>query len=116
MLLEYGFANCSLYKDDAKISQNTVPITGAIAKEVKVAAEGGFTYLNTTGADISTITKKTILPESVEAPAQKGMYVGEIGYYLNGEKIGSVALNFAEDIEKATLKDYFVLSWKAFLL
>lgn len=116
MLLEYGFANCSLYTDDAKITQSSIPITGSIAKEVSIVADGKFTYLNTTGADTAAITKKAQLPQQVEAPAVKGMKAGEIGYYLNGEKIGSVALNFAEDIEKATFKDYFILSFKAILL
>ncbi len=115
-LLEYGFANCSLYKDEAKIAQKSVPILGAIEKEVPIEEEGTFTYLNTTGADVSSITKQVELPESVEAPIVKGTRAGEIGYYLNGEKIGSVNLHFSQDIKKAGFKDYFVLSWKAFLL
>ena len=115
-LLEYGFANCSLYQDDAKIAQKNVPIMGAIEKVAAIEAAGTFTYLNTTGADVSSITKKVELPASVEAPVQKGMRAGEIAYYLNEEKIGSVVLHFSEDVEKATFTDYFILSWKAFLL
>ena len=115
-LLEYGFANCSLYQDDAKIAQKNVPIMGAIEKVAAIEAAGTFTYLNTTGADVSSITKKVDLPASVEAPVQKGMRAGEIAYYLNEEKIGSVVLHFSEDVEKATFTDYFILSWKAFLL
>lgn len=115
-LLEYGFANCSLYQDDAKIAQKNVPIMGAIEKVAAVEAAGTFTYLNTTGADVSSITKKVELPASVEAPVQKGMRAGEIAYYLNEEKIGSVVLHFSENVEKATFTDYFILSWKAFLL
>ena len=115
-LLEYGFANCSLYQDDAKIAQKNVPIMGAIEKVAAIEAAGTFIYLNTTGADVSSITKKVELPASVEAPVQKGMRAGEIAYYLNEEKIGSVVLHFSEDVEKATFTDYFILSWKAFLL
>ena len=115
-LLEYGFANCSLYQDDAKIAQKNVPIMGAIEKVAAIEAAGTFTYLNTTGADVSSITKKVELPASVEAPVQKGMRAGEIAYYLNEEKIGSVVLHFSEDVEKATFTDYFILSWKAFFL
>jgi len=116
LLLEYGFANCSLYKDDAEIARSTVPVTGAIQKEAAIGADGSFTYLNTTGADVSSITKKAQLPETVEAPVVKGTRVGEIVYYLGNEKIGSVGIVFTEDIEKATFSDYFILSWKAFLL
>ena len=85
-LLEYGFANCSLYKDDAKIAQKNLPIMGAIEKVAAIEAAGSFAYLNTTGADVSSITKKVELPASVEAPVQKGMRAGEIAYYLNNEK------------------------------
>ena len=115
-LLEYGFANCSLYTDEAKPDRNSVPLNGAIPKEVKIEAEGPFTYLNVTGADVSAVTKKTELPDRTEAPVTKGMHAGEIGYYLNGKKIGSVSLLYAEDIDKAVYKDYFLLSFKAFLL
>lgn len=115
-LLEYGFANCSLYKDDAKIAQSSIPITGAIQKEAAIGAAEGFTYLNTNGTDVAGITKKANLPEVVEAPAAKGTAVGEVAYYLNEEKIGSVAVVLTEDVEKATFNDYFILSWKAFFL
>lgn len=115
-LLEYGFSQCSLYMDDPQIEQKAIPIIGAIPKEIKIEAEGTFTYLNTTGDDVSGITQQVNLPQQVEAPARKGEKTGEIGYYLNGNKIGSVALVFAEEIEKAGYKDYFLLSFKAFLL
>lgn len=115
-LLEYGFSQCSLYTDDAKITQKAVPITGAIEKEAKIKPQGTFTYLNTMGEDVSGITKEVNLPQQVEAPAKSGEATGEIAYYLNGNKIGSVPLVFAEDIEMATYKDYFLLSFKAFLL
>jgi len=37
-------------------------------------------------------------------------------YYLNGNKIGSVDIVFAQDVDRATYKDYFLLSFRAFLL
>jgi len=115
-LLEYGFSQCSLYTDEAKLEQKRLPITGAIEKEVEIEPEGTFTYLNTTGEDVTGITRQINLPERIEAPARKGEKTGEIGYYLNGNKIGSVSLVFAQEIEKAAYKDYFLLSFKAFLL
>lgn len=115
-LLEYGFSQCSLYKDETKITQKAVPIIGAVEKEVEVEQRGSFTYLNTTGEDVSGITKEVNLPAQVEAPARAGEKTGEIAYYLNGNKIGSVELVFAQNIDKATYKDYFLLSFKAFLL
>ena len=40
------------------------------------------------------------------APVTKGAKAGEIQYYLDGEKIGSVAIVFCENIEKAGYWDY----------
>ena len=115
-LLEYGFSQCSLYTDTAKISQNSIPIIGAVQKEAAISPQSAFTYLNTTGEDIGGITKEVKLPEQVEAPVISGKKTGEIEYYLNGNKIGSVDLIFTEDIEKASYSDYFLLSFRAFLL
>ena len=115
-LLEYGFAQCSLYKDEERIKEKKVPIMGAVEKEIEVKQNGGFTYLNTTGEDVSQITKEVNIPESVEAPAKEGDKTGEVVYYLNGNKIGSVDIVFAQDVDRATYKDYFLLSFKAFLL
>ncbi len=115
-LLEYGFSQCSLYTDKVEIAEKTVPIIGAIKKDVKIMPQGEFSYLNTTGDDINGITKEVNLPEQVEAPANQGSQAGEVGYYLNGNKIGSVKLIFAEDVPKAVYKDYLLLSFKAFLL
>ena len=115
-LLEYGFSQCSLYTDEAEIKENMLSITGAIQKNVKIMPEGIFTYLNTTGDDVNGITKEVNLPKQVEAPVGQGKQAGEIGYYLNGNKIGSVKLVFSEDIPKAVYRDYLLLSFKAFLL
>lgn len=115
-LLEYGFSQCSLYTDTAAITEKSVPIIGAVKEEAVIRPQGGFTYLNTTGDDISGITKEVKLPAQVEAPVRTGEKMGEIEYYLNGNKIGSVALIFAEDVERATYGDYFLLSFRAFLL
>lgn len=115
-LLEYGFSQCSLYTDDAKIEQKKLPVTGAIKKEAAITSSGTFTYLDTGGNDVTGITKEVNLPSQAEAPVKQGEKVGEIVYYLNGNKIGSVSLVFADTVEKAVYKDYFQLSFKAFLL
>lgn len=115
-LLEYGFLQCSLYRDNADITKKKVPVLGAIEKEIGVKPNGTFTYLNMTGEDVSGVTKEVNLPESVEAPAKAGDKTGEVVYYLNGNRIGSVDIVFSQGIDKATYKDYFLLSFRAFLL
>ena len=56
--------------------------------------------------ELDKVEKKIVLKESVLAPVTKGAKAGEIQYYLDGEKIGSVAIVFCENIEKAGYWDY----------
>ena len=46
------------------------------------------------------------LPETVQAPVEKGAEAGRARYFLNGTEIGSVPLVYAEDVEKARYTDY----------
>ena len=50
------------------------------------------------------------------APVRKGTPAGSADYYLNGNKIGSIAIVFGENIEKAEYKDYFMLVFQSMLL
>ena len=44
---------------------------------MKVRQEGTFTYVDTTGADLSKIKSKTRKDKNVKAPLKKGEKVGE---------------------------------------
>jgi hypothetical protein len=53
--------------------------------------------------DIASITYEYALPESVEAPIEKGEKIGTLDLYHSGEIIGSVPLVSMEDVEQSEL-------------
>ena len=47
------------------------------------------------------------VPEEVTAPVKKGEQAGVLTYKLKDETVKTCPIVFAEDIEKATVWDYF---------
>lgn len=105
-LLNYGFGKCNLYADENNDKLAPAVIKGGVADEVTCYYENEFRYLDTAGADLSGIRKEIRMNEEVQAPVEKGGQLGEAVYYLNDQKIGSVKILSAEDIEKAGFFDY----------
>lgn len=104
-LLNLGFATCSLYEDKTIVKEK-VPIKNAVQKEGDCKNKEIFSYLDTEGKALSKIEKKIQLKKNVKAPVTKGMKAGEIQYYLEDKKIGSVDLVFSQNIKKARYMDY----------
>ena len=115
-LLEYGYSVSHLYQDENTDILEPLPVKGAVAKQVDIVYEGPFHYLDINGNELSGVEKKLELPELVEAPIVKNDCAGKAMYYLNGKKLGSVNLLFANDIEKADVKDYFFMVLHKMLL
>ena len=69
-------------------------------KEVKVRQKDTFTYVDTTGADLSKIKSKTRKDKNIKAPLKKGEKVGETVYYLDRKKIGARDIVTTEKVEK----------------
>lgn len=112
-LLNLGFATCSLYEDKTTVKEK-VPVKKAVQREGICENKEKFSYLDTEGKSLSKIEKKIQLKESVEAPVTKGMKAGEIQYYLEDEKIGSIDLVFSQNIEKARYIDYLKMVLEKF--
>lgn len=115
-LLNYGFSKVHFYEDEKKGNIGPVPVRGGIERETMVEYKEGFVYLDLEGNDLSKITKKEVLPESVEAPLEKGATVGSVNYYLGEKQIGQVELVVCEKLEKAGFSDYFKRGFGKWLL
>lgn len=63
---------------------------------MKVRQKDTFTYVDTTGADLSKIKSKTRKDKNVKAPLKKGEKV----YYLDRKKIGARDIVTTEKVEK----------------
>lgn len=116
-LLNYGFANYSIYKDS---NTDTVIEPVRVVKGVKDTVvgkpQGDFSYLSGQGTKSSDITKDIVLLEEIPAPLKANDKIGEIIYYINNEKIGTVDILASEDIAKAKYKDTFIRALSRFFL
>lgn len=117
-LLDYGFANCSIFRDaNLELADGQpVPVKKGIASSVKYKAKEEFSYLCLKGTNPSDITKEITLYESMTAPVKENDKVGEITYKLGGSKIGIVDIVASESIDKARFRDYFLQILQKLLL
>ena len=105
-LLNYGFANCSVYKDTQPEPLADVPVKNGVEGMVSCGYEGEFSYLSTTGESFENITKEVHINPEVAAPLAAGDIIGSMDYFLNGEKIGSINIVATEDVAEAGYLDY----------
>lgn len=96
-MLDYGFANYTLYSQPECVVKN-VPVKFGI-KNLCTLYEGEFKTL-IKKSDASKVEKAYGIPESVSADITKGEALGRVEYLLNGEKIGEAPVYSKEGIEK----------------
>lgn len=117
-MLNYGYANCSLYQDDDSKRQPlpAVPVVNGQEESVEVVYEKEFSYLSTTGEKLDQVERSLQLEESLEAPVSTGQYAGKLVYTLDGREIGSVDILTANEVKAAKYKDYLGKLFEAFVL
>lgn len=106
-LLNYGFSICKVYRDQTPAPLPALPVTQGSANLVALEYESSFTYVSTSGEDLSKITKKLKLPKSVAAPVKKGEIAGQLTYYLADKKIGHINVRYAGSVAHAKFQDYY---------
>lgn len=99
-LLDFGFANYSLYEKGESFIEN-IPVKGGV-KDFAALYSTPFSQV------IGKTDEKRIeliyeIPESIGAPCQSGDKIGKIVYLLDGEQIGEADIYINEAIEKLTL-------------
>lgn len=108
-LLNYGFANYSIYTDD---NSDTVLAPVKVSRGVTDMVQGktaqDFSYLCSKGKSPEEIRKEVVYFDKVEAPVEQNSKIGEIIYYYKNDKIGTIDILALETVDKAGLKDYFV--------
>lgn len=105
-LLNYGYANVSLYTDDDMPSLSPLSILGGVAETVELKFADTFTYLSVTGEDFSAVKKEITYIENPTAPIAEGDVLGTITYTLNGKVLGSVDILAAKNVDRARYLDY----------
>ena len=105
-LLNYGFGKCQLYTDESEEGITPAVVENGVEDTVNVSRAESFSYLDTSGTDLSAVERSVEMEQSVPAPVKKGDTVGAVVYMLEGNEIGRTEILAAEDIEAATFLDY----------
>ena len=116
-LLNYGFANYSVYVDDHKdVTLEPVRITKGVEEYVYGNIIGDFSYLCSKGVSPENIRKEVVLFDKVPAPITTKDKIGDIIYYYENERIGSVDILAKESVDKAGYKDNLIKSLKKYFI
>ncbi|MBR6537948.1 MAG: D-alanyl-D-alanine carboxypeptidase [Lachnospiraceae bacterium] len=108
-LLDYGFAKCTVYRDDeAEFTLTEIEVKKGCEKTVAVALKSEFSHVFTAGEDLSAIKREIVLKDKIQAPLAKGDVVGEYRYSLNGTSLGSVDIICREEVKKLSFGTSFL--------
>ena len=105
-LLDYGFANCTVYQDDNKNCRKVLEVAKGKCDTVSVEPKEEFSYVCVNGQQPDNIEKKIKWNTPLYAPIQKGQEVGRIWYYYKNKKIGTIPIIAKDNVEKAKYIDY----------
>lgn len=105
-LLNYGFGKCQVYEDNDPPKLKPAEVQGSVKEQILCEYADTFRYLDTSGANLAGVTKKTQMKQSVKAPVKKGQKVGELVYKLGEKEIGRVEILAKESCKKAEFLDY----------
>lgn len=115
-LLNYGFGKCQCYEETEVQPIEPVRVSKGVEKTVEVRQEKVFTYIDTTGADLSQIERSVEIDEPVKAPVREAQKIGEVRYFLGEQEIGSVAIVAVNAVEKMNYPSAVGDIMKEFLL
>ena len=108
-LYDYGF---SAYHRQSVVrcgaACGTVAVRGGVETSVKALAAKGFACSVTDGEKSET---RLELPQSIQAPVEKGQMLGELVISLHGEEIGRVPLVSDRAVGAATAKKSGAAEW-----
>ena len=115
-LLNYGYASCRLYEDQEMPVLPELDVADGVEPSVTLQYADGFSYLGLGGEDFSSIKKKLLLPETMQAPVTEGEKAGVLRYELNGKALGEVDILTAGSVEKAGFSDYLCMLFRVWSL
>lgn len=110
-LLNYGYGNCKLYRDENVPVLDPIPVKNGVAETVSAEYRDAFTFLGLHGEDFSGVVKELIIEEDLTAPVRTGDVLGYLVYKLDGEELGRATIIAAGDVEVAGFSDYWKRVW-----
>ncbi|MCI5574159.1 MAG: D-alanyl-D-alanine carboxypeptidase [Clostridiales bacterium] len=112
-LLDWGFANYSLYRYDEGEDED-IPVLGGV-DNILHTAHGDFCTVVKKGEEKKVEAQKE-LPESVSAPVRKGDAVGAITFRLDGGELGRIDISAAHGVDKISFGGLLLRMLKRFFL
>lgn len=99
-LLDYGFANCSIYEDSKVLDgQNQLPINNGVKKSISIEAKAPFRYVFIGGMGDGDMVKEMQIIKDT-APIKKGEVVAKVVYTQDGRELGSMDILSTENVGK----------------
>jgi len=116
-MLDYGFANCTMFEDDNKdLVLKPISVKRGVKEEVQPIVTSSYQYLLLKDMTADQITKKIKMTKGICAPIKKGQQIGTLVYYYNGQEIGKVPILASENIEKAKFSNFIEKVMKKFFI
>ncbi len=116
-MLDYGFANCSMYEDDNKdVVLEPVKVKRGVQDEIQPQVTSSYKYLLLKDKTADKITKEVTINKDICAPVKQGDQIGELVYYYDGQQIGSLPITSAEEVGEAKYMDYLEKIMKRFFI
>lgn len=99
-LLDYGFANCSIYEDRKVLDgNNQIMIKDGTKNTVTVKAEKDFRYVFVGNTGAEEIKKKQVIVKDT-APIDAGDVIAKVEYYQGNVLLGSVKVVALKPVKK----------------
>ncbi|MCB6364839.1 D-alanyl-D-alanine carboxypeptidase [Intestinibacillus massiliensis] len=105
-LLNYGFANFTKYVPDLSGLPSALPVTLGKAETVPLTADGADSVL-IEKEKAGGLTTQVNLPETLDAPVQKGQKVGEVQVLSGSDVLLTVPVTAAEAVDAMGVGDLF---------
>lgn len=116
-LLDYGFANCTNFQENADdIPLKNQKVYGGTAEKITPRIEKNFSCTLTSQENADNITRRISYSKKLTAPIKEGQIIGRISYFLNGKKIGSLPIHAAETIQSAGFSDHLSKAFRKYFL
>ncbi len=112
-LLDWGFANYSLYTYEAQ-RLGDIKLLGGSRESIACETEG-LSILVPKGS-ASKVAVEVIMPEEVSAPTVKGDKVGSVRFTLNSETVGEADIVISESAERITFAKLLFIMLQRFIL
>lgn len=112
-LLDFGFANFSLYEKSEEYIED-IKITKGSIDNAQLYSSSFRTVIDK--AKQGSVELEYDIPETLIAPIKAGDPVGNVIYKIDGEQIGSSKIYIKEDVEKIAFTDLFIRIIKRIVL